>query len=168
MSSKLLADGYAVLAQCWRRPTESLVRAVNAGEIAVVAPEVESVTVERLDVEHTRLFVGPDTPPCPPYESVYRGENGGVLGSSTQAVVEWYRSFGLVPDPEWPDLPDHVATELEFVGHLIREGEEERAEQFLDEHPRRWLEPFLTDVERETREPFYASLARATRSAVDL
>lgn len=163
-----LARGYAVLAQCWRTPTADLVETMTAGPLARIDPSVEGGSVDDLRAEHARLFVGPDTPPCPPYESVYREEDGNVLGPSTRAVVEWYRTYDLGLEPDWPDLPDHVATELEFAAHLLGNGEPETCEQFLDEHPRQWLGAFLADVERETTEPYYEALATMTRTAVEI
>ena len=165
-----LAQGYAVLARCWRQPDEDLVRAVESGELAGVLTGVDTVDIQALRTEHARLFVGPKGPPCPPYESVYRdgesGDPGNVLGPSTQAVVRWYQEFGLGLDPDWPDLPDHVSTELEFAGHLSATESTETVEQFLEEHPRQWLGAFLETVRAETREPFYLELADATDCAV--
>lgn len=164
-----LARGFAVLARCWRQPDEALVNAINDGELAGVAPDLE-VSLPALRAEHSRLFVGPEGPPCPPYESVYRdgegGEPGKVLGPSTSAVVKWYRTDDLGLDPDWPDLPDHVATELEFAAHLLATGHTEALEQFLDEHPRQWFGEFLDGVCAETREPFYEALAEATDAAI--
>ncbi|WP_254769368.1 TorD/DmsD family molecular chaperone [Salinilacihabitans rarus] len=162
-----LAEGYAVLARCWRRPTADLLDAA-ADALGRIDPAVRDAAVSPLRAEHARLFVGPGEPTCPPYESVYRDENGAVLGPSTRDVVEWYRAYDLGLDPDWPDLPDHVATELEFAAYLLDRGEPEACERFLDEHPRQWLGEFLADVERETSEPYYAALARATATAVDL
>ena len=163
-----LAAGYAVLAACWRQPTAELVQTANAGELPFTK-DFEDIRLEDLSKEHTRLFVGPSGPPCPPYESVYRdregGEFGKVLGPTTRAVVKWYETHDLGLDPEWPDMPDHIGTELEFLSYLTAEGEEEAAEQFLQEHPQMWFGEFLTAVREESREPFYRALAEATAVA---
>jgi len=165
-----LAQGYAVLARCWRQPDEELVRAIESGALDAVVPGVETVDLQTLRTEHARLFVGPKDPPCPPYESVYRDADddgfGAVLGSSTQAVVRWYREYGLGLDPDWPDLPDHVATELEFAGHLAATESPDTVEQFLEEHPRQWFGMFLDSVRAATEEPFYRELAEATERAI--
>jgi TorA maturation chaperone TorD len=165
------AATYAVLAECWREPSEQLVEAVDSGALAPVVGDVESVGFHDLRTEYTRLFIGPAGPPCPPYESVYRdGEDpdelGPVRGPSTMAVTRWYREFGVHPAPDHPDLPDHVATELEFAAYLAEAGFEDRLDQFLDEHLAVWTDEFLTGVEAETREPFYASLAATTREVL--
>ncbi|QSG10987.1 putative component of anaerobic dehydrogenase [Halapricum desulfuricans] len=164
------AQGYAVLARCWRQPDNDLIEAVNDGELDRVVPDIGPVSLSDLRTEHTRLFVGPKGPPCPPYESVYRDGDGegssNVLGPSTGAVVEWYRAYDLGLDPDWPDLPDHVATELEFAAHLLATEGGATLEQFLEAHPRQWFDRFLGAVRAETREPFYAELADATERVV--
>ena len=133
-----IVQGYAVLARCWRQPSEQILAAIESGDLADIVSETETTDVSTLRTEHTRLFVGPNGPPCPPYESVYRdGDSAGtVLGPSTREVVDWYKRYGLGLDSEWSDLPDHVATELEFAGHLTAVTSMETVEQFLDEHPR--------------------------------
>ena len=162
-----IAATYAVLAECWREPTEQLVKVAEAGELAPVVGDLDSVDFHRLRTEYTRLFIGPAEPPCPPYESVYRDgddpdELGPVKGPSTMAVVRWYREFGVQPAADHSDLPDHIATELEFAAYLAEEGFDERLDQFLEEHLAVWAEEFLTQVEAETREAFYLSLAATT------
>ena len=162
-----LASGYAMLAQCWRQPTDELVDAIiDSGLFAEVDITLEDVAVADLRAEHARLFVGPGEPVCSPYESVYRNESGDVLGPAAHDVVQWYREYDLGLDPDWPDLPDHIATELEFVAYLFATGESTAAAEFLDEHPEQWLDEFLGDVADETDEPFYEALAEVTASSM--
>ncbi|WP_253737529.1 TorD/DmsD family molecular chaperone [Halohasta salina] len=166
-----LAATYAVLAVCWREPSDRLVAVANEGELTPVVGDLDGVDPDDLRVEYTRLFIGPAGPPCPPYESVYRdgeddAEFGPVEGPSTVAVRRWYRAFGVHPAPEYSDLPDHIAAELEFAAALADEGRVDRLEQFLDEHLRVWADTFLDRVEAETCEGFYAALARTTREVL--
>jgi len=166
-----VAATYAVLATCWREPSERLVAVADEGELSPVVGDLDGLDLDELRVEYTRLFIGPAGPPCPPYESVYRdgeddAEFGPVEGPSTAAVRRWYREFGVQPAPDHPDLPDHIATELEFAAYLADEGRADRLDQFLDEHLRVWADAFLRRVEAETREAFYAALARTTREVV--
>lgn len=166
--SKRVDEEYAVLAACWRHPDDRLLTALDAGlfdkELA------ERPSIDRLRVEHTRLFDGPGKHPCPPYESVYRDADadqkyGPVMGPSTETVRHWYAEYGLTAG-SWNDLPDHVAVELEFAGWLSARGETEALESFLNEHPRRWLHTFAERVAKSTREEFYAVLATATREVI--
>ncbi|EMA56075.1 TorD/DmsD family molecular chaperone [Halococcus thailandensis] len=162
------ATTYAVMAECWREPTEQLHDALDTGALTSLVDHEDDVGLADLRAEYTRLFIGPEGPPCPPYESVYRDaedeeEFGPVNGPATMAIRRWYGEFDLQPTAEHTDLPDHIATELEFAAYLASEGHEEYLNQFLDEHLRAWADEFLTAVETESHRQFYTSLARSTR-----
>ncbi len=115
-----------------------------------------------LTVEYARLFIGPEHVPVPPYESVYRDIDPSsgkpvVNGPTTIAVKSLYQRHGLRSREEHRDLPDHVATELEFLYFLCRKEAEawrsgdldeakemRRAQQtFLAEHLGRWWPSFF-------------------------
>jgi TorA maturation chaperone TorD len=165
------AATYAVLSRCWRAPTAELVDALEQDALEDVVPGVADVDLEGLRTAYTRLLVGPGEGQVPPYESVYRDgepddQHGPVLGPSTQAVEQWYRSYGLAPDDEYTDLPDHVATELEFLAYLSEQGERDACEQFLEEHLRQWLDEFLDAVSARADHPFYERLAATTRAVI--
>jgi TorA maturation chaperone TorD len=164
------ADGYAVLAACWREPTAELASAVESGELEAVVPGIRDISVEELRAEHARLFVGPAEPPAPPYESVYRDGDDGpgrVLGPSTRDVVNWYQEFDLRLDPDWSDLPDHLATELEFAALLVDRGEMAACERFLDEHLRQWFDDFAVRVRGSDPPAFYRRLLETTETAIE-
>jgi TorA maturation chaperone TorD len=164
---------FAVLAECWRRPTDSLVTAVNERKLEGILPGADDVSLDELRAEYTRLLLGPDPEQIPPYESVFRnrdedGEYGSVNGPATEAVIKWYQSHGVAPAADEPELPDHIATELEFAAYLADNGELEACEQFLEEHPKQWFDEFLSEVRERTQSPFYESLTLATDKAIDI
>jgi TorA maturation chaperone TorD len=165
------AATYAVLSRCWREPTPNLVATVNRGALDGVLPGVTDVDAGTLQVEYSRLLVGPGEQQVPPYESVYRdaepgSERGPVRGPSTRAVEKWYRSYGVEPAADWNDMPDHVATELEFLSYLSENGHQEARDQFLEEHVHRWIDEFLDAVRAETTHPYYEALVQTTREVL--
>ncbi len=165
------AAAYAVLSRCWREPTPDLVAAVNRGALDGILPGVTDVDAGTLRVEYSRLLVGPGEQQVPPYESVYRdaepgNERGPVRGPSTRAVEKWYRSYGVEPADDWHDMPDHVATELEFLSHLSENGHREARDQFLEEHLHRWIDEFLDAAGEETTHPYYEALVQTTREVL--
>lgn len=169
-SADSLASQLTVLARCWQEPDERLGEALEAGLFADAIREEPSVRA--LQAEYTRLFVGPGDHPCPPYESVYRNrepdqELGQVLGASTAAVRKWYLEYGVSVDESWHDLPDHVAAELEFAGHLAAGGEDDALDRFCAEHLQVWLPEFLERVESHADEAYYTVLAGATADLID-
>ena len=134
-----------------------------------------------LAVDFTRLFVGPYSPPAPPYGSVYLEGERKVMGDSTVDAASRYRRFGIQTAGSFRDAPDHVAAELEFMFFLIhREVECLLAEdftgagniiceqhRFLNDHLNAWAPEFTDLVIRNARMPFYRNLAGITRMFID-
>jgi len=133
--------------------------------------------LRELRVEHARLFTGPGRPDVGVFESEYvdrDGEGRGRLdGPSTIAVARWYRDAGFARADAHRDLPDHVATELEFLhalaareADLRREGVSDEAsalrrdtDRFLREHAGRWMPAFARATLEARPHPFYAGIA---------
>jgi putative dimethyl sulfoxide reductase chaperone len=118
--------------------------------------------------EYERLFVGPGRAPCPPYESLWRGdaprrERGRLMGDCAADVSRIYGALGL--QPKDGELPDHIALELEAYAFAVERGEDEAAETLV-EHLAAWVPGFCEAVEAEARQPYYAELARQTSAWV--
>ena len=132
-----------------------------------------------LKVEYAHLFIGAAGPmKAPPYESVWRDKDPVfgvpiVLGASATAVESFYRRCGIRMASSHRDLPDHVATELEFMYFLSckeqeawESGDVEAAKglrrgqrEFMEEHLARWLPDFCGRVESAAEICLYAALA---------
>lgn len=121
--------------------------------------------------EHTFLFARQVV--VPPYESSY----ARPYADRTQVLAEvggFYGAFGLEVAATRPDLPDHVAAELEFVAVLLAkeayalaQGWTEQAEittlaraKFVAEHLAPWLPAFAERLAQHARLPFYPTAAR--------
>jgi TorA maturation chaperone TorD len=139
-----------------------------------------------LKLEHTRLFVGPGHVPAPPYESVYRQdvpmfERGLLMGRSTRQVRQEYAAAGLQLAPDYTDLPDHIAAELEFMSFLCSKeagawqaddgkaarGRASTQRLFLTQHLSRWVPAFCQAVAQHAQLDFYRAMGRLTQSFVD-
>jgi len=118
--------------------------------------------------EHERLFVGPGTVPCPPYESVWRNDvpvhlRRSLMGPCTEDLRRLYTEIGLQVAPSSGELPDHVAVELEALAYAIRSpGSIQSAGALLTDHLAKWLPAFCRAVAHETAQPFYKELAVLT------
>lgn len=125
-----------------------------------------------LRAEYTRLFMGPMTPACPPYESVFDKERpeeswGIMAGPATDAMAKALADEGLKITLEFAELPDHVAIELEYMYYLLSRayfGKEnvekylEKANAFLTEHLVKWLPEFGVLVSQKSNHLFYQKL----------
>ena len=207
------ADIYAILFACFTPPTSELLDAAESGALAevlaealaelpvqqaafqgalrsfealprVLSPSGPHGTLHTLEVEYTRLFLGPGLPKVPPYESVYADREeadapGPLWGRTTFAVRDEYRQAGLVPHPG-SDPPDHLAAELEFVAFLsqaeaaaLADGdlqEAERARQrralFITDHLRRWAPAVAAKAAEEAGHPLYEAAATLLHAVV--
>jgi TorA maturation chaperone TorD len=68
--------------------------------------------------DYARLFIGPDRLLAPPWESVYRSDEGLIFEKQTLEVRAQYQRFGM-PIPMLNVEPDdHIGLELRFVAYL--------------------------------------------------
>lgn len=127
---------------------------------------------ESLRQEYESLFVGPGPVPCPPYEAVWRTdrprhEEGTVTGEATEEVLQLYASFGLKARSGSPELPDHVAVELEALAYAWETGASPTEVNTLAEfHLAGWIPSFCASVIEHTESDFYKVLATLTRQCV--
>jgi TorA maturation chaperone TorD len=95
--------------------------------------------------DYSALFLVPPVP-VPLNAGLYL--DGGLLGRSTQAMLERYRDAGLAPDERFHDLPDHVTMQLEYLAVMFARAAEgdrasaARAREFLAQFVLAWLPAF--------------------------
>ena len=139
--------------------------------------------LEALEVDYTRLFLSPAGPLALPYESAWvGGEDPTARHEAMQAVLATYRNGGFAVDEDFGDLPDHIATEIEFLYALIfREARAQRTTDaaegrlaaelkaaFVDRHLGRWIGPFADAMRSGAETGFYRALAELTERFIGL
>lgn len=184
-------DAYRLLAACYYPPTPALLEEDCCEALATalfsLSPEAASYakeaariadgqTVEALAIEHARLFLGPFQLVAPPYGSFYIDDNKAVMGDSTAAALAFYEGCGLHLADDFPELPDHVSVELEFMSFLAfsrrqadggADGENSRRfaslqREFLEKFLLPWMPSFTRAVIDDGEAPFYQAIARCT------
>lgn len=197
MEQTLLPQGLATedlarfLAACYYQPEEHLaeeqVFAALAEAAGVLAPDLHAgavrlgdafaaATLDDLRLDYSRLFLGPFEILAKPYGSVWLEGEKVVMGESTMALLELYRSAGFDLDEDFRELPDHIAAELEFlyllnfqINEARRAGDDAGAAQavawrriLLRDHLGRWIVPFAAALRAGAQTPFYRHLADLT------
>jgi len=122
---------------------------------------------DTLAIEYTRLFdAGAKGPPC----ALYGGLYGGARMKVMEEAVRFYNHFGLTLSETPRELPDHLATQLEFVHYLayreaecLRDGRDpgpyRRAQRdFLERHLGSWIPKLCERLRDEKALPFFARL----------
>ena len=186
---------YQSLAACWHipdKPMEPVLTALLKDLSELDSPAAEPVdrlktqaagddSPASLTPEFTRLFIGPFSPPCPPYGSVYMEKNRTLMGDSTMDALTRYRELGVDLDQHFKEAPDHICAELEFMCLLvykelsgIRSGDPGQVQQmlahqqsFLSEHLIQWIPLFTDRVMEHSDSRFYTDLALSTRIFVE-
>lgn len=147
-------------------------------QVVPAAAELGSAAALRaLAVEYARLFTGPGRPAVMCYASQYleavKDRPARLNGAATAYAAAAYQAAGVAPVDSPCELPDHAATELEFLFHLCCREEEaweggERDEAlclrraldgFLREHAARFLTGFAAAVRAASSAELYSALA---------
>jgi TorA maturation chaperone TorD len=132
-----------------------------------------------LQVEYSRLFLGPFKPVLYPYESIFLGRNHEE-GTDVPRVDQLFRREGLALSPQFKDLPDHISVDFEFMSYLCSKEIEAddsqdataslacrlRQQSFLEHHIINWVPAFAEQLERVAQIKFYRELANFTRRFV--
>lgn len=175
---------YAAFARLFEYPDAAVIDRIRsgapaaelAGALAQIDPHLLPADLEALSdageddalaVEYTRLFDAGAADACCP---LYGGAYGGARMKTLEEVVRFYAHFGLTLSDTLRELPDHLATQLEFLHFLaFREAEAlasgghagpwRRAQRdFVARHPGHWVPDLHRRVAQLNPPRFYACL----------
>ena len=134
---------------------------------------------DAIQIDHTRLFLGPGKVLAAPWESVYFTEERLVFQQQTLQVRVWYARFGLEVIKLHQEPDDHIGLELEFLAHLAKLGlqsleqEPKRLDNLLDaqrkfltEHLLKWAPIWYGLVIQHARTDFYRGVAQLTNGSL--
>jgi len=123
--------------------------------------------------EFNRLFVGPNAPVAPPYESVYLSSDHLVMEEQTLAVRKIYQGENLQTIGQRHEPDDFISTELEFAAYLLSRIIEAQAaknntqiqlyktlyQEFWQQHLSLWLGTFAHTVSQSAKHPLFSALS---------
>lgn len=141
--------------------------------------ESERADESAVNVEFTRLFVGPPKPAAAPWETAYRGAAKGVMfGQATHEMRAALREAGVALENSNKQYEDHIGIELLLASVLcarVAEGEtaaqEEAAEAavaFIRKHPASWAEALEVAVTAAAPSGYYAGILALIRALLQL
>jgi thiosulfate reductase/polysulfide reductase chain A len=115
--------------------------------------------------DYAELFLNAGKNPAFPYESCYQTREPLVMQEAVAAVRKAYREAGVHKHPDYHDLDDHIAVELEFMRYLADEaaaGKQNSQFDFLRNHLMGWSVDFCAVLTGATTSDFYRGLAEIT------
>jgi TorA maturation chaperone TorD len=128
---------------------------------------------KQLAIDWTRLFrgVSPNYGPPPPYEGQFRSDLGSDL-EVLQQINSLYRDKGATVADDTSNRPDYLGIELSFLAFLCRKAADcyrtsefsagkdwmQQAQDFLEQHPSRWVGSYLAPAQGHVKTDFYRGL----------
>ena len=126
---------------------------------------------DALHGEFTRLFIGPDRLPAPPWESAYQAEGRLLLQEPVLQVRAAYSRYQFTAKDSWQKIDDHLGLELDFMFQLSCLCREQRqnsnrldavlrdSQTFLTQHLLSWVPELCRDIGASDRTGFYRGMA---------
>ena len=153
-----------------------------AQQAGMLAAAFHAVPRQDLLVDYTRLFLGAPQALARPYASVWLNPESQATQDSVLDLLKLYGQGGFEVDPDFKDLPDHLAVELEFLYLLTyqqnlavatgdaaaRQAVDVLRTAFLIGHLGRWLGGFILALHDNAQTGFYRELAEFTELFVRL
>lgn len=132
----------------------------------------ETKLITELEVEYTRLFIGPNGH-ISPHESIQRGEDRH-WGDYTVEVNKFYEQNGFATVDDYRGMPDHISVELLFLSNLVEEEKNtinqndidsfhqiiQKEYDFIKQHPLIWINEFADKVCESAEYEFYKILSK--------
>lgn len=127
--------------------------------------------LDELHSEFTRLFIGPDRLPAPPWESAYLAEDRLILQEPVLQVRAAYSRYQFTAKNSWQKIDDHLGLELDFMYQLAGLCREQRqdptqfsavlqdSQSFLTEHLLSWVPELCRDIDASDRTGFYRGMS---------
>ena len=128
-----------------------------------VLEEVKENTIQTLEHDYNRLFVGPNKLLASPFESSYRNYEGNVLQQETLNVRNFYHYVGLQVANEGQIPDDHIQFELEFILHVLSDPTIQDNRQiykmFLEKHLMQWVFEHCERIVQNSQNPITYAMA---------
>lgn len=172
------------LSECFLNPDNEQVVALK--DYKDKLPDGVSGIIDKIDdikdlqIDYSRLFVGPFELLSAPYGSVYLEDGRKTFGDSTVDVVQFYQQENL--SLEFKELPDHIAVELEFLYYLMAKELMfldhdnlkqanlylEKQKQFINRHLANWINDFTDLVIKHANCDFYKQVAECLKQEINV
>lgn len=119
-----------------------------------------------LRCDYADIFLNAGPNPVFPYESVHVKREPVVMQEPVFELREYFRKAGVHKNPEYPDLEEHVAVQMELLRYLLEKHDETLYRDFFKNKYTKWISSFCDQLVACTKTDFYQGLAHFTRGAM--
>jgi len=120
-----------------------------------------------LRYDYADLFLNAGVNPVFPYESPIKSGEPVVMQEPVFQLREYFRKAGVHKNPDYKDLEEHIAVQMEFLRYVMEKGNEDLYLDFFKNKYCRWVPAFCDQlVAASSSNSFYQGLAHFTRGAL--
>jgi len=141
---------------------------INGAEVMTRCLKSKSAEAlfNELRYDYADIFLNAGANPVFPYESIHVKREPVVMQEPVYELREYFRKAGVHKNPDYRDLEDHIAVQMELLRYLLENGNENVYRDFLKMKYTRWVPSFCDQLAGCTRTEFYQGLANFTRGAM--
>jgi thiosulfate reductase/polysulfide reductase chain A len=118
-----------------------------------------------LSYEYAELFLNVGPNPVFPYESVHKSGQPIVMQKTVFELREFFKKCGVHKSPDYKDLEEHIAVQIELLRYLLEKGQVDFYKEFFSNKYSQWVSSFCDQLQRCAITDFYRGLAYLTRGA---
>lgn len=121
---------------------------------------------KELSYDYADLFLNAGPNPVFPYESVHVTRDPVVMQKPVFELREYYRKAEVHKSPDFKDLDEHIAVEMELLRYLLEKGNADLYKDFFKNKYLQWVASFCDQLAASAQTDFYQALAHFTRGAL--
>jgi len=101
---------------------------------------------KELSYDYADIFLNAGPNPVFPYESVHVTKDPVVMQKPVFELREFFRKAGVHKSPEYKDLEEHIAVEMEFLRYLLEKGKGDLYKDFFKNKYLQWVASFCAAI----------------------
>jgi len=121
---------------------------------------------KELSYDYADNFLNAGANPVFPYESCHVTGDPVVMQEPVVELREYFRKAGVHKNPDYKDLEEHIAVQMELLRYLLENGKEDLYRDFFKNKYTKWVSSFCDQLVGSTKTDFYQGLAHFTRGAM--
>ena len=121
---------------------------------------------KELSYDYADVFLNAGANPTFPYESAHTGKKPVLMQKPVITLREYFRKAGVHKNPDFKDLDDHIAVEMEFLRYLLEKQDTDTYIKFFKNIYLKWVNSFCDQLTTSASSGFYQALAHFTRGAL--